>query len=198
MTNDEDQRERLARLEAAMKQHREVQESWLAMLDFDWTTAPRVDHGEVAGNPLGVQQPFSIELRNGRTIELREWHQYETYAGALAGVPPTPEGQLIAALKTARRVFPEFDGQPVVLEPVFHGGQIPRSPKNALYPIIWLPAVTTVARFESDAAASDPDEPYSTLVIAWFQDAFGLPKEPRTLDQLARIDWDSSASGWST
>lgn len=54
-------------------------------------TSPRIDYGEINANALGPPIPFEVELVDGRLISLRELHRYSVYAGALCGVPPTPE-----------------------------------------------------------------------------------------------------------
>jgi hypothetical protein len=195
MAHDEKTRLLIEKREAAVRQHREEQESYLAMLDFVWPNAPKNDHGEIGPNPLGAPVALEIDLRDGRLINLRELHQYYVYHGTLCGVPPTPEGELVAALKTAQRVFPHFGARPVMLEPLFHGATFKRQPAEEPYPypLVWLPKVCTLAQFESGAPARNDAECYSSLVVVWFQECYGLPDDVRVFDQLRCLDWNAYA-----
>lgn len=198
MSQDEESRRRIAQCEAAVKQFREEQESYLAMLDFDWRQSPQTDHGEIAGNPLGAPEGLSFMLSGGHLIRLRDWHQYFVYAGTLCGVPPDPEDHLIAALKTAQRLFPEFGARPILLEPVFHGATFKTRPGSEPYPypLIWLPKVCSIALFESARPARDPAGVFSALVIIWFQEHYGLPDEVYLRSELQRHDWAVHAVDW--
>ena len=195
MADDERTRRFIERCEAMLRRDREERERYLAILDFDWQKSPKVDHGKIGPNPLGAPTALKFTLQDGRLIELRKLHQYFVYEGTLCGVPPNPEGDLVAALKTAQRVFPVFGQQPVMLEPVFHGATFKTQPGDEPYPypLIWLPKVCTVAEFESSAPARDPSEFYSALVVVWFQENYGMLDDARTLEQLRHIDWDTHA-----
>lgn len=59
------------------------------MLDFDWQKSPRFDNGEIGSNPLDPPPTLEVKLRDRRTIDLRDLHQYYIYQGSLCGVPPT-------------------------------------------------------------------------------------------------------------
>ncbi len=115
MIDNEDTRHYIEQVETAVRQYQATQDRYLSMLDFDWQKLPRVDDGEIGANPLGPPPTLEVKLRDGRTIELRDLHQYYIYQGALCGVPPTPENELVTALQTAQRVFPTFGQRPVML-----------------------------------------------------------------------------------
>ncbi|MGQ0655004.1 MAG: hypothetical protein ACT4P4_22510 [Betaproteobacteria bacterium] len=58
-----------------------------------------------------------------------------------------------------------------------------------------LPAVSCIAVFDSGPLESDDAEPYSSLVVAWFQDEFG-PIPSKILKLVDAVDWESCASPW--
>jgi hypothetical protein len=199
MAGKEETRRLIEQAEAAVRRHRDEQERYLAMLDFNWRNVPKRDHGAIGANPLGTFGALEIELPDGRLIELRELHQYYAYHGTLCGVPPTPENELVEALKTAQRVFPQFGMRPVMLQPVFHGGTFKRRPgeKPHPYPLVWLPQICTIAQFVSGALAHAGSHYCSSLVVIWFQETYGLVDDVRTLAQLRELDWETQAIDWS-
>lgn len=195
MVDDERNQRLIERYEAFMCRLAEEREHYLGMLGFNWQLSPRTHHGEILGHPLVAPDGLSITLHDGRVIALREWHQYFVYAGTLCGVPPTPENDIIAALKTARRMFSHLGARPVLLEPEIHQAtyQTARGEETKLQPLIWLPKVGSVALFESGSPARDPEEVYSSLVVVWFQERYGLPEDVRVFDQLRSLDWNAYA-----
>lgn len=199
MADNERTQRVIEQAEAAVRRYQVEQDRYLSMLEFDWQKSPRTDNGEIGTNPLGPPQALDVELWNGRRIELRDLHQYYVYQGTMCGVPPTPEGELVAALQTAQRVFPTFGQRPVMLEPVLRSATFEMEPDQSPfpYPLIWLPPVCGIAQFESDAPALDVADVYSYLVVVWFQDSYGMIDSARTLDQLRSLDWQRHAVDWT-
>ena len=199
MVDDDKNQQFHQRYEAFMEKQREERDRYLGALGFDWCASPRQDHGEIAINPLGSPQGLSVTLLDGRVIALREWHQYAVYEGTLCGVPPDPEDNLIAALKAAQRIFPSCGDRPVMLEPCIHTATFETSPKKKPfpYPLVWLPKVCTIARFESAAPARESAHVYSSLVVVWFQDDYGLPNDRHAFEQLRRLDWLANATDYT-
>ena len=144
---------RRAQIEETIRRLNEERLSALAKLGFNWESAPRTDYGQLKEHPLNPPDSLVIELVTGRRIELRKFHQYFVYQGTLCGVPPTPEGELISALESACRFFPDGGEKAVVLTPTLRSGYF-RLDANGFpepYPLVWLPKVCTITLFESDA-----------------------------------------------
>ena len=123
-----------------------------------------------------------ITLNGGRTIALARLEQSLTYGGLLAGRPTekTDAMQIRALLAEVQRHLHE-GARPVLLSPA-------GSP---------LAHVTSIAFFRSDALAKPGSEPYSSLAVVWFQDAFGPPIAEEVLVQIKALDWESLARDWN-
>lgn len=104
-----------------MKAREEEDARRLKLVGFDWRVSPRQDYG-VTGNPLDRHHTFAITLSTGRLVTMTRMVQYAVYAGVLAGIPTSPQQQLIAAIETAETLHPELGASPVMLEPVFAAG----------------------------------------------------------------------------
>lgn len=171
----------------------------LDRLGFDWRDLPRIEHERFSSALLAAPATFELTLDDGRQVSLRRWHQYFVYSGQLCGLPWDPEHGLIAAVATAERLFPGSGAHLVVLPPALHVGPnrvAERYP--ALPPLcVALPKVCTIAEFEAGAPARDPGKCYSSLVIAWFQEHYGLPEDPHVLAQLRAVDWTLRADDWT-
>jgi len=60
-----------------------------------------------------------------------------------------------------------------------------------------LPSTTCIALFNSTALSRRDSEPYSSMVVVWFQNEFALPIEDEVLGLIRRIDWESQAADWN-
>jgi len=171
----------------------------LDRLGFDWRDLPRIEHERFSSALLTAPATFELTLDDGRQVSLRRWHQYSVYSGQLCGLPWDPERGLIAAVATAERLFPGSGAHLVVLPPALHVGPNPSAgPGSPLPPLcVALPKVCTIAEFEAGAPARNPRECYSSLVIAWFQEHYGLPEDPHVLAQLRAVDWTLRADDWT-
>lgn len=183
-----------------MMQRREAEHrQFLASLGFDWQTSPRIEHGLMHKHPMVPPPSLSITMRDGRAMILRQLHQYYAHGGVLAGLPHSPVGDFESALATAKRVFPNWSARPLLLEPVLHTGYMRTDDEGRPVPYMatWVAPVCCIGLFESDALAHDPASIFSSAILVWFQDAYGIPTDPRTLEQMANVDWDRIAEGWS-
>lgn len=59
-----------------------------------------------------------------------------------------------------------------------------------------LPDVACMGVFDSVGLNRKESEPYSSMVIVWFQDKFALPIDEGVLSQIRRQDWDERAKDW--
>lgn len=165
-------------------------------LGFDWRKLPRLDHGLISAHPITRPVSLRFALPTGRLIDLNSLYQFDIYAGWLCGYPNDPERQFMDAISIAKRHFPHHDVPPVVLEPLLHGGRV--TVKDGFQaPWLRLPAVCTIAEFDSNKPARDEWEVYSSVLAIWFQDHYGLPTDARTLEQLRSLDWEKHAHDWT-
>lgn len=121
--------------------------------------------------------------------------QWRTYEGLLAGIPDKEMNQrrIGDLLDEARRLA--FAGcNAFLIQPVVKVRELQRRGEKVVEER--LPAISCLARFDSTSLTTS-DEPYSSLVVAWFQEAFGLPADPDILGQIAGIDWERHAVEWN-
>ena len=181
-------------MEASVQRFQEEQQRFLDLLGFDWKSIPRVQHESLSGHPLDAPASLELTLADSRRVALRDLYQYYVYAGALAGFPPLLDHFLLTAVQSAQRLFPEYGARPTVLEPLVHTAASERPGQESAYPypLVWLPPVCTVARFESAPVGRDIAG-CSTLVVVWFQDGYGLSEDERLRGQLRALDWIAHA-----
>jgi hypothetical protein len=136
----------------------------------------------------------TFELASGRTIRLLALDQRGTYEGLLLGVPTREMNQGMLDRLVAQYVHPAEYGVPLLLEPEQRSFDIPTRVHVPGTPAK-LPAVTCIARFNSDGQLGT-DDIWSVLRVIWFQADFAFPIEDRVLRQIAEIDWETHATGW--
>lgn len=146
-------------------------------------------------DPL-AQHRFEITLDSGRIIELADLHQYRTYAGQLCGYPKkeTNDRKVAYVLNDCLTVF-KYDCHPLLIPPkTTSWPDYPgvKNPHGLGYPCVSLPVVTSYGVFDSTPTIRN-DGCNSALVVVWFQDHFGPPTDPETLEYLREIDWDNRA-----
>ncbi len=125
--------------------------------------------------------------------------QYRTHSGQLLGLPIFHEENISGAVDYARTIFPNHKSPPFVVPPTMHRGTRRRIRNGVEKFEDWriLPPITSFGMFTATRPARDTDEPYSSVLLIWYQDKFGLPDDPRTLKLIAELDWESFAHGWS-
>ncbi len=163
------------------------------LIRFDWNAAPAAAWLE--GHPAG-RDSWPVELLSGRSIGLDEFHQFNLYAGMLAGIPADTARFAADAVKEANRLIPQQLPM-LMLQPMFREFDSPKHPGNSGNKIRVLPPVASVAVFVSSTLESAPDNSYSSIKVIWFQEAYGLPSDPYILGQLRAIDWEREALSWN-
>ena len=121
-----------------------------------------------------------ITFSSGRIASLDRLHQRRTYAGLLAGFPDgnINKGETDCLLGEGRHLH--LAGcQPVLIAPRVTTTE--HKLNGRVVNELRLPGIGCVACFESAALLRADSEPYSTLVVVWFQDRYALPIEPEYL-----------------
>ena len=159
---------------------------------------PHVDHSGFS-RPGALGTGFSVQTTGGDRLSLDPLFQCHTGAGQLAGFPLMDESKFTGAINHARSIFPHHDAPPFVIPPVLHRGRA-RTLRDGVESFEeWrvLPPVTCFGLFTASRPARGADDPYSSVLLIWFQDNWGLPDDPRTLRLIADLDWDSYAHSWN-
>lgn len=94
-------------------------------------------------------------------------------------------------LQKARRESPDL-GEPLFIAPPSRSQVVPGPPMDEER----LPGVTCLAVFDSDELNKADPEPFSSLMVLWFQDDFAMPIDSRVLFQLELVDWELRATDW--
>jgi hypothetical protein len=156
---------------------------------------------------------MQITLTTNRTISLVRLNQSLTYRGLLAGIPYREGNQhyIERALEKAHALCMEGLEPhliPPVATPVPWGAPptayLERTGLTAeQHQAQWqarhhetLPAVTCIGAFDSDELNRPGSEPYSSMVIVWFQDEFAAPIDLGVQAQIERLDWEWLAKDW--
>ena len=181
--------EKHKRLLETMARYQEEDARRRRVIEFDWRTSARRDHGLIKGNPIRAPEALQLTLSQDRVARLSNLYQYATYAGTLAGIPPNPEITILTAIEFSEKLHPEHPRPPVILEPVFETGAISRQVENATREMGWvlLSPVCTIAKFDSDSAIK-PEDDGSRIVVIWFQEQFGVDLDNPTTERLRAID----------
>lgn len=125
---------------------------------------------------------MKITLATGRIVSIGVLSQRLTYDGVLAGRLDERTNESIVEDLRAEGMRLMNGVTPQLFEP--QGGMSGR-----------LPAVACIAELRSNALDRAGSEPYSSMVIAWFQGEFGAPL-PTVVDDIRRIDWETKAFDW--
>lgn len=125
---------------------------------------------------------MKLTLPGGREIKLVQLDQLLTYYVHLLG---TPNAQINAihvqdALERARKLC-GLGVEPVLVPP--RAGD-------------WLPKVTSIAMFDSGALTKPGSDSFSSAVVLWYQDEFGIPTDPAVLNVFGTLDWEAVAVDW--
>ena len=141
------------------------------------------------------ETPLKLTLNSGRVISLGVLCQDRTYEGHLAGYPhKRMNDETIERLLAKAPKLTSDQGKPLLIDPVISVRD--RGARAIMGPEERLPEVACVARFDSNALAKIGSEPYSSLTIVWFQEAFGVPTDATILEQIRAIDWEDRATDW--
>ena len=123
-----------------------------------------------------------ISLNTGRQIALVYLQQSLTYHGVLAG-RPTPESDMRHTGRLLREAgnLVADDARPVLL-----------TPDSAP-----VENVSCIGTFQSGPLAKKGSDPYSSLVVAWFQKDFAMPISESAIAQIRALDWEALARDWN-
>ncbi len=163
------------------------------VLRFDWDAAASIAWPSDR-HPAG-RDSWSIKLKSGRAIALDEFHQFNLYAGMLAGIPADTVRFAVDALSESNRLIPQ-ELPTLMLQPMFREFDSPKYYGEPRKRLRALPPIASVAVFSSSTQGSSPDNIYSSIKVIWFQETFGLPTDLHTLDQLRAINWEREAVSW--
>jgi hypothetical protein len=138
---------------------------------------------------------MKIDLLGGRTIFLSQLNQWRTNEGVLCGYPDSGmnDEKVARTVEKARKLATAL-GDPVLIEP--RRTSVPADIARRAPAGEWLPATTCIAVFGSNELARDDSEPYSSMIVAWFQDDFAMPVDEDVLASIRQIDWEKRATDW--
>jgi hypothetical protein len=137
-----------------------------------------------------------IKLQSGRSIYLRELHQYGVYEGLLNGLPTRERNEKFVTRLLKEEVSQTYQSTPYLIPPV---EQIIEMPEGNTYPFgtpAALPSVVCICRFESLLPKASTQGDASGMVVIWFQENFHYPPEREIVMQIQQIDWESHAGNF--
>jgi len=124
---------------------------------------------------------LKVVLRSGRTIELVRLEQWPTYRGMLCGVKSARVNEFYVERAVERAREWALKGMEPCLLPPPAGEE--------------LPPIASIAEFDSGELERAGSEPFSSVVVIWFQDRFGVP-EGGVVGRLRELDWEGLATDW--
>jgi hypothetical protein len=168
-------------------------------LPFAWRDLPRQQCEPGGYDSISADARWTAVLACGREIWLTALHQYRTYGGVLCGLPDNDAVRawpIEGAVRMADQLFQCEPSRIAILAPQLMLSTVvtARKGKREERTIEFLPAVCSIATFESKAPAALPDSEGSELVAVWFQSAFGPPEAGHVTRCIQAIDWDEFAS----
>ena len=167
-------------------------------ITFDVANLPAIEHG-IKNRPLLMSDGFSVTTADQDKLRLTSLFQFGTYDGNLAGIPAHPESNIEMAVDQAKTIFAGHPAPPCVIAPVIHCGvrEFTSSAGPQTEPWRILPSITSFGLFTASRPAVSSDEAYSSVLLIWYQDRFGLPDDPRTLKLISELDWECFAYNWT-
>ena len=135
--------------------------------------------------------PYELTLDDGSCISLDALHQSKTYGGLLGGWPtPKLNDSIIAEAKMeACKMFPKKkiwilpkEEAPLIMK------DMPWLDKSWAH-MAWI---QTIAVFINPDTRNE-DLLWSSLVIIWFQNEWGLPICERALKEIVKIPWHEAS-----
>ena len=141
---------------------------------------------------------LSLQLGDGRRLELKACYQQHTYLSLMSGQPRERiNQQIIAGLADHARnnIFRTYNEPPVhVLEPAVPVETDANEPPELLKLLgrrATLPLIVCVGLFQS-GPARDLTRHFSLLVLIWFQDSPRLIEES-ALNAIRAVNWTALA-----
>jgi len=167
-------------------------------LPFSWRELPRRQCEAGGYVSISADARWTTVLADGREVFLTALHQYKTYNGVLCGLPDTDEVRawpIEGAVRAADQIFQCEPSRVAILPPELMLSTVTRirGGKREEVAVEFLPAVCSIATFESREPAFDPDADGSEVVVVWFQSAFGPPEAGHVTRSIQAIAWDEFA-----
>jgi hypothetical protein len=125
-----------------------------------------------------------ITLATGRVVSMAQLHQRGTYAGVLAGKFDQ---------RLSRMMIEEITQEAAQHGPAGCRPHVVLPPPAAI--AHRLPGVACIAVLESGELRGG-SEPYSSVVVAWFQDDFLSPMPEAVAARIRDMDWEKTAVEW--
>ncbi len=180
------------------REHERIEkERRFKLIPFDWKVLPRIDW------PYGTAHPkefegWKINQTNGRQLIMQSLYQENIYADSLLGALRHPNDYLLESIARAEALYPYEKSAPIILPPPLYWGRktIMVDGIDKGYEWMSLPRVRCMAELLSTKPALNHSEPFSSAIVIWFQEHFGMPDE-QVQSQLQAIDWESKAFNWS-
>jgi len=178
------------------------------ILPFSWAVLPREHLGIDAHLTRVKTERWNTQLALGREISLVALYQSHTYGGVLCGLPRNDslnESPIKAATERAAQLFSLGGDRPVILPPLMQrvtvlNRRAAESDTNDSEPksseVDFLPPVVSIGSFDS-SPARDHGESNSSLVVIWFQNAFGPPEVGHVAREFSNLQWDKLAIDWT-
>lgn len=132
-----------------------------------------------------ADEEIKFSLDDGRVITLVQISQHLTQRNVYEGLQH-PYASIADAVLTSQVLVGKLEHMPVVLTSEIYTGAFSSSPADAW---LALPAVTTIAVFESESFVRDAEATSSILPLIWFQPNFGLSFEDGLVAQIKSLDW---------
>lgn len=168
----------------------------LKLIPFDCDHLPRIDwpHGNQRVQSF---EGWAVPQPDGRKVLVQAFHQEYIYGAALLGGLMPPAEYMLQAITRAEKLHPFEALSPVILPPALFSGRRTYTSQGREEHDDWisLPRVCCTALLFSSTYARDPAQVFSSALVIWFQDHFGMPGE-QVESQLAQLNWSAIASDW--
>lgn len=185
------------RMRLDREQRQTDKERRFMLIPFDWKELPRIDW------PYGNAHPkefagWKIQQADERELIVQSLHQQNIYAGSLLGGLRYPTDYLLESIARAEELYPHGKSAPILLPPSLYWGRkiMMVDGVDKGYEWMTLPRVRCIAELFCSKPARDNDQPFSSALVIWFQEHFGMPDQ-QVQQQLQAIDWKKQASDWT-
>lgn len=130
---------------------------------------------------------------------MQRLHQEYIYSESLLGGLRYPTDYLLDAIERAEELFPYIESSPIILPPSLYWGRKVdlKDGEDKGYKWMTLPRVRCIAELFCNRPIRGSNKPFSSALVIWFQDHYGLPNE-QVKAQLEELDWPKHAQEWST
>ncbi|MGZ8982774.1 MAG: hypothetical protein ACXW11_02325 [Methylotenera sp.] len=180
------------------REHERVEkERRLKLITFDWKALPRIDWPYGKAHPKEFED-WKIHQADGRQLMVQSLHQENIYADSLLGGLRNPTDYLLESIARAETLYPYEKSDPITLPPPLYWGIKTNIVDGVEKDYEWmtLPRVRCMAELLSTKPTVNHSEPFSSAIVIWFQEHFGMP-DLQIQAQLQALDWENKAFHWS-